>query len=228
MTLLKQRIDNRLFAVLVVIAGGLVAIIGAPDVCAQDPFNLGPPKPCMINPSLCGGGPPTSTTNTGPSPAVVERLAKQWQDEHRKLVDTPANREFAKRVYEAALLGIDHVLKAEGKTSALAVSQNPQGNPALMNVLRQAQGGQYFLAQTMIVDSMVDASAYINGEQRNEFWLVNNWDSDVGFVVDSMHFWNGSEIKYLEAQSNAPNAFGPRNKAAAKAVLAAYSASHPD
>jgi hypothetical protein len=158
--------------------------------------------------------------------AEIDRRYEALKVQKRMTVNTPENRDFAKRVYEAAMQGIDHVLKMEGRAKALTLSQNPQGNAALMAVLREAHGGQYFLAQTMIVDSMVDAPAYINGEPRNEYWMVNNWDADVEFVVSMALVEGDSEIKYLDSQSQVPKAFGPKNKAAARAVLAAYAASH--
>jgi len=151
--------------ILLAVLASLVMTFFSPSIAhgqnPMDPFNLGPPMPCIYNPSLCGFG---NSTNSSPSynPPPPTEYELRMRD-FKASLDTIQNRGFAEKLYAAALRGIARVQKTRGSAAAIAYSWAPSGNHELIAVLNEVTDGQLFLAKNTLRATFINAGQLAKG-----------------------------------------------------------------
>jgi len=101
--------------------------------------------------------------------AIDRGLPQRMSDAHQQLLkEWNESRSFANLIYQTAFEGIEKTIKEQGKDAALALSQNPHKNPALVALVKKARDGQYLMVALILSDAAFDAPRYINGYQEGD------------------------------------------------------------
>jgi septal ring-binding cell division protein DamX len=158
MTERQHLLPRRAVLSLALAAGSALTLLGGVKASAQNAagspvYGFDPATYSLAHGGSGSGSSPASTIDYAAS-ALKELDAEAAQNAKKSppktiIVDTAENRQFANRIYATAFAGIDKVLKSQGKDAALTLSQNPQNNPALMTLIKQAHEGQYLLAASI-------------------------------------------------------------------------------